>query len=300
MKTALIFNIQKFCVHDGPGIRTTVFFKGCPLKCQWCHNPESQNFSKQVLWTRERCTFCQRCEQACPQGAISVTQSSVLHHASRCLACEQCIDDCVNNAREIAGVEYTVSQLLSEIEKDRPFYDQSQGGVTLSGGEVMSQIEFAAELAQACKNRGITVAIDTCGYAPFSSFEKIMDSVDLFLYDIKLIDSSLHQRYTGADNKLILGNLKKLAQHKARINLRLPLIEGFNADDRNIRDIIDFVQDFQLVAVNLLPYHEFGKTKYNKMDENYQGEKLFPPSETRLNEIKTMFEQAEFNVRIGG
>lgn len=300
VKTALIFNIQKFCVHDGPGIRTTVFFKGCPLKCLWCHNPESQSFSKQMLWTREKCTFCQRCEKSCSQRAVSVSLDKVFHQADRCTFCEQCIDTCIHNAKEIAGSEYTVSQLLAEIEKDRPFYDHSQGGVTLSGGEVMSQIEFAAELAQACKDRGITVAVDTCGYAPFSSFEKIMHSVDLFLYDIKLIDAALHRQYTGVDNQLILENLKKLAGKGARINLRLPLIEGINTADRHIKDIIDFVQDVNLVAVNLLPYHEFGKTKYNKIDESCQGEKLFAPSEARLNEIKAMFEQTKCNVRIGG
>ncbi|HWR43960.1 trans-4-hydroxy-L-proline dehydratase activase [Sporomusa sp.] len=300
MKTALIFNIQKFCVHDGPGIRTTVFFKGCPLHCLWCHNPESQGFSKQVLWTQEKCTGCRRCEKACFQRAVSVNESIAFHDPSRCQLCEACIDACINNAREIAGDEYTISQLLNEIEKDRPFYEQSKGGVTFSGGEVMSQIDFAAELAQACKDRGISVVIDTCGYAPFSSFEKIMDSVELFLYDIKLMDPALHQRYTGKDNGIILENLKKLAQSGARINLRVPLIEGINADDRNIRDIIEFVQGINLVAVNLLPYHDIGKGKYKKIGGNYQGETLIPPSDARLNEIKTMFEQAKFNVKIGG
>jgi Pyruvate-formate lyase-activating enzyme len=170
----------------------------------------------------------------------------------------------------------------------------------LSGGEAMSQIDFVAELVQSCKNRGVSVAIDTCGYAPFSSFEKIMDYVDLFLYDLKIMDTALHLRYTGRDNAIILDNLQKLAQNNARINLRVPLIEGVNADDRNIRDMIGFIKDIRLEAVNLLPYHNIGKGKYAKLGMQYDGGQMLPPSEQRMAEIKTMFEKANFNVKIGG
>jgi pyruvate formate lyase activating enzyme len=300
LNTALIFNIQKFCVHDGPGIRTTIFFKGCPLHCLWCHNPESQAFPRQILWTQEKCSGCGCCEKACPRGAVCASEVGVSTDDERCELCEQCTDACIHNAREIAGNEYTVNQLLTEIEKDRPFYDQSHGGVTLSGGEVMSQIDFVAALTQACKNRGISVAIDTCGYAPFSSFEKIIENVDLFLYDVKIMDAALHLRYTGKDNAIILDNLKKLAQNKARINLRIPLIEGINADDRNISDIIEFVKDIRLELVSLLPYHDIGKGKYEKLGVRYEGERMVQPSDERLAEIKTMFEEANFKVKIGG
>lgn len=220
MDKALIFNIQKFCVHDGPGIRTTVFFKGCPLHCLWCHNPESQAFAKQILWSQEKCSERRQCEKICPQGAVTVADGIIRTDARQCRLCERCIDMCLNNVRELAGTEYTVTQLMAEIEKDRPFYDQSGGGVTLSGGEALSQIEFVAALTQACRERGIAVAVDTCGYAPFSSFERILDNVDMFLYDIKLMDAAPHQQYIGQDNALILDNLRKLAQKKARIHLR--------------------------------------------------------------------------------
>ena len=295
MNTALIFNIQKFCVHDGPGIRTTVFFKGCPLTCLWCHNPESQAFGRQILWSGEKCTGCRQCEQACPQQATGAGPA-----VRSCALCERCIDICIHNARELAGTEYTVSALMAEIEKDRPFYDQSGGGVTLSGGEALSQLDFAAELARSCRDRGIAVAVDTCGYAPFSSFEKILPAADLFLYDIKLMDAALHQKYTGRDNALILDNLQKLARCKARIQLRLPLIAGINEDDRNIQAIIDFVRDFRLEAVNLLPYHDTGTSKYAKLGRQYGDRPMAPPAAARLNEIKTMFEQANFKVKIGG
>ena len=298
MKTALIFNIQKFCVHDGPGIRTTVFFKGCPLNCLWCHNPESQNFSREILWAQEKCTGCGHCEQVCPERAVHMADRVPTQDLSRCTLCQKCMNICVNNAREIAGTEYTMSQLMAEIEKDRPFYDQSKGGVTLSGGEVLSQIDFVAELTKTCKDRGISVAIDTCGYAPFASFEKIMGNVDVFLYDIKLMSSVLHQQYTGKDNLLILENLKKLARNNAAIILRLPLIQGINDDDCNIEAIIEFTKDLGIASVNLLPYHDIGKGKYEKLNRQYRGQLMFSPSQERLKEIKARFEQANFKVEI--
>jgi pyruvate formate lyase activating enzyme len=298
--TAIIFNVQKFCAHDGPGIRTTVFFKGCPLHCVWCHNPEGQTYAKQLLWKQENCTLCGRCVAACPAQAIRQGDSKPSHNPRLCLYCGKCAEACVNNAREIVGEERTIGQLLAEIERDRPFYDQSGGGVTFSGGEAMAQIDFVAELAAACRNRGISVAVDTCGAVPYESFERILPDVDLFLYDIKAMDPDLHRRLTGQDNRQILDNLKRLAASGANINLRLPLIEGVNSDNPSIAALIGLATELRIRNLNLLPYHKLGQDKYAQLRRRRRHAAMAPPSPARMNEIKSMFELRGFSVGIGG
>jgi pyruvate formate lyase activating enzyme len=300
MSKALIFNIQKFSVHDGPGIRTTIFFKGCPLTCQWCHNPESQSYQKEFLIDRDRCSLCGRCEEHCSQHAMQKINGKMLYDKSKCNYCEECMDYCYNNAREIAGQEYTVPELMLEIQKDQAFYEQSGGGVTLSGGEVMTQIDFVAELIGACKEQGISVVIDTCGYAPQESFLRIMEDVDLFLYDIKTMDPNTHRQYMGQDNVLILENLKLLSSKGAVIQLRLPLIEGINTTDEHIQMIINFISDLTIHSINLLPYHHMAKDKYKKLQMEYPLEPFSRPSEERLREIQMMFIQKNYQVKIGG
>jgi pyruvate formate lyase activating enzyme len=298
MRKALLFNIQKFSVHDGPGIRTTIFFKGCPLTCQWCHNPESQSYQAEILIDRDRCTRCGACEKHCSQQAAWQNNHQLFYDAEKCNACERCIDYCCKNAREIAGKEYTVQDVMQEIHKDKAFYEQSGGGVTLSGGEVMTQIDFVEELVKACKEQGITVVIDTCGYAPSENFLRIMKYVDVFLYDIKLMDSGEHEHYTGRDNALILENLRLLSNHDAVIQLRLPLIEGINTKNEQIQDIIDFIATLKIHSINLLPYHHMGQGKYKKL--NCPLPVLERPSDLRLEEIQSMFKQANYKVQIGG
>jgi len=300
MKKALIFNIQKFSVHDGPGIRTTIFFKGCPLTCQWCHNPESQSYQKEILIDSDRCSLCGRCEEHCSQQAIHKINGKVLYDKSKCNYCGSCMDYCYNNVREIAGQEYTVPELMIEIQKDKVFYEQSGGGVTLSGGEVMTQIDFVHELVQSCKAQGISVVIDTCGYAPRENFLRILREVDLFLYDIKIMESNKHQQYMGKDNSLILENLRLLSRNGAVIQLRLPLIEGINTNDEHIQMIINFISDLSIHSINLLPYHHMGKDKYKKLQLEYPLEEFSRPSEERLREIQTMFIQENYQVKIGG
>jgi len=202
MNKAMIMNIQKFCVHDGPGIRTTVFFKGCPLNCIWCHNPESQNFNKEIMFDYEKCNTCGECVKRCKSKAIKITKENLSYDPSLCSFCEKCIDFCINNARSLVGKKFSISQLMKEIEKDMVFYEESGGGVTLSGGEVMGQIDFVEELVKKCHRKGISVAIDTCGHTPFKNFQKILDYVDIFLYDIKLMDSNKHKKYVGVSNEL--------------------------------------------------------------------------------------------------
>lgn len=298
MQTALIFNIQKFSIHDGPGIRTTLFFKGCPLTCQWCHNPESQAYGKEILVHAERCTCCGRCQRSCFNKAIEMVEGQVIHDVDSCTHCESCIDECYHNAREVVGKAYTVQELMIEIAKDRPFYEQSGGGVTLSGGEVMTHIDFIEELVKSCKNEGISVAIDTCGYAPRENFIRIMENVDVFLYDLKCMDNELHRHYTGQGNDLILENLKTLSDLGATINLRLPLIAGINTDEGHIEQVLRFILNLNISSINLLPYHNMAAGKYHK--KNSKHIKFARPSDERLEEIQEIFKQANYKIKIGG
>ncbi|CAH2213742.1 trans-4-hydroxy-L-proline dehydratase activase [Tepidibacter aestuarii] len=300
MKNAKIINIQKYCVHDGPGIRTTVFFKGCPLTCIWCHNPESQRYKSEIMYNEEKCSKCGECEKRCPHDCIKINEDKIINDYSICSHCENCIDFCVNNARELVGKEYSVNELMKEIEKDKVFYEESGGGVTLSGGEVMSQIDFVEQIVKNCKRKGIHVAIDTCGYAPFESYERIIDYVDLFLYDIKLMNSQRHEKYAGKPNELILKNLVMLSERGANINLRIPLIQGINCDDENIENMLKFIKNLNISSINLLPYHEIGKDKYKRLNINYEDELMSKPSDERIEEIKNIFEKHNFKIKIGG
>ena len=300
MTTPFIFNVQKFCVHDGPGIRTTIFFKGCPLSCAWCHNPESQDFAPEVLVNVEKCTSCQQCLPACPAGAIRATGEGIVTDRASCRACGDCADECLQGAREIAGRHATIAELLTEIEKDRVFYEQSGGGVTLSGGEVLCQPEAARDLAQACKSRGIHVAIDTCGHAPYENLARLLDCADLFLYDLKHLDSLQHRKFTGQDNHLILDNLLRLSATGQSIHLRIPLIENFNADDAHIESVVRFVRQLNLTRIDLLPYHNTGSSKYERLGRRYDPAGFAAPAPERLARIAAVLRQVHPNVTIGG
>lgn len=303
MNEPLVINIQKCSIHDGPGIRTTVFFKGCPLSCIWCHNPESQNYHKDVLYSEEKCSKCESCLKICPQHAIYKEDDKVCLNRDKCKYCETCLDYCLNNARDVVGNKYTIKELIKEIEKDMLFYEESNGGVTLSGGEVMTQdIEYIETIAKICKEKGIGVVIDTCGYSKFENFERILPYVDMFLYDIKLIDDEKHISFTGKSNKIILENLVKLSKLNANINIRIPLIEGVNVDENNrdINEIIKFIKPLNIKKVNLLPYHNIGMHKYEKLDMKYENAKLARPSDEKLEKIKALFEAENFETNIGG
>lgn len=300
MEKALVYNIQKFCVHDGPGIRTTVFFKGCPLHCDWCHNPESQGYGPETLFDPDKCTGCGRCAEKCPSRAVTVREGKAKLDAGRCTLCGECVDFCPAGAREIAGQEYAADALLAEIVKDRPFYEQSGGGVTFSGGEATAQIDCLEQLARRCREQGIAVALDTCGYAPFASFERLLPYVDVFLYDIKLMDSAAHKAHTGKDNALILENLARLAAAGANVNLRLPLIAGVNADPEHVGAVIGHIAGMNISQVNLLPYHDIGRGKYKKLGRACRGREMSRPDQELLEQFKMMFEQANYKTKIGG
>lgn len=298
-----VINLQKCSIHDGPGIRSTVFFKGCPLKCVWCHNPESQAYTREVLYNEEKCSRCEACIKVCPHGAIYKDDEKVCLNFEKCDQCETCLDYCINNAREIAGTVYTAKELVDELYKDRMFYEESGGGVTLSGGEVMAQdMDYIIDVARRCKGKGFHLAIDTCGFAKTENYENILEYADLFLYDMKLIDNEKHIKFTGKSNELILKNLEFLSNNKANINIRIPLIVGVNVDDDNleVKKMIEFLKPLNIKAVSLLPYHNIGKHKYSRLYKTYEGEEFEKPSDEKMEEIKDLFEQNNFDTKIGG
>jgi pyruvate formate lyase activating enzyme len=299
MMKAMITDIQKFSIHDGDGIRTTVFFKGCPLSCVWCHNPETQRLHPELLYNREKCVCCLACIPACPTGSI-IQDAHALNTLGSCTACGACTEACLTGAREIAGKDYTVHQLMHEIDKDAMFYEQSGGGVTLSGGEVMTaDMGFVEELLHLCKSRGYQVNIDTCGYAPFEHFIRILNLVDVFLYDIKVMNPDKHRQYTGCDNKLILDNLIGLSAAGGKIAVRLPLIEGVNSSDDDMNEVLNFLKPLNITRVHLLPYHDTGRHKAERMGiVEHPG--LKAPTAERLDEIRQKFHRSGFDARIGG
>lgn len=303
MKTPNIINIQKFSVHDGDGIRTTIFFKGCYLNCWWCHNPESQNFAPQAMINQEKCSGCTACEQVCPEHAVCIKECKQYTDREKCQACGKCVDFCVKNAREIVGKEYTIQEVVKEVDKDYMFYEESFGGVTLSGGEVMVQdMEYIVALLKKLKRKGYHVTIDTCGYAPQENFEKVFPYVDTFLYDIKLVDDEKHKKYMGQSNEMIFTNLKYLSEQGARIYIRIPVIGGVNDSDKDIEAIIEYLKGNIAVAqVNLLPYHDIATSKYERLGLEYRGAEFTVPDNERMEELKYKFIQNGFsNTKIGG
>lgn len=306
MSIPYVFNIQKYCLHDGDGIRTTVFFKGCAMNCWWCHNPESQNFMPELLMNYERCTGCMSCANHCPEHAISLSEDShvAITDLSKCVRCWECTDFCINNNRDVAGKQYSIKELMKIIDKDSQFYEESGGGVTLSGGEVMAQsIDYLTELAAAIKNKGYNLTVDTCGFAPRENFEKLAPYVDTFLYDVKCIDNEKHMKYMGQSNELVLENLRYLSSLGKNIYIRIPMVEQVNCDDAEMGLIIDFLKGnkINVKRVNLLPYHNTGSSKYEKLGLEYKAKDFSAPSEERQNELVKMFnENGFFDVKIGG
>lgn len=301
---SLITNIQKYSIHDGDGIRTTVFFKGCPLKCKWCHNPETQNFKKQILTNREKCTGCESCILVCPNNAVRLVDGKAVTDHEKCTGCGICVKNCLSNIREVAGKEYTVKELVKELKKDEMFYEESGGGVTLSGGEVMCMdMDYIEALAKELYRQGITVTIDTCGYAPYDNFKRILPYVNTFLYDIKAMDRDVHKEFIGVDNTLILENLERLSADNARIYIRIPTIKGVNADEKSMKAVIEWLlaHKIKVAQVNLLPYHNTGSSKYGRLEKAYYGEALETPTNEEMEHYVVLFKSAGFlNTKIGG
>lgn len=301
MNEAMVFNVQKFSVHDGPGIRTTIFFKGCTMNCAWCHNPESKSFKKEISFDIKKCTLCENCIHKCPAKRLEKHDYSIVENKGKpCTECELCTDFCLNLAREMAGENMSVSQLMKTIESDQVFYNESGGGITFSGGEAMCQIDVLEQLTRLCQSKGIHVAIDTCGHVPFENFEKVVPFTNLILYDIKLMDNDQHMKLTGVDNTLILDNLIKLSQRDVEIRLRLPLIEGVNTDEEHILKVMEFIKDLNINYIHLLPYHDIAVDKYRRFGLEYQGEHFKKPTKSMLNWAQETLQHAGYKVKIGG
>ena len=295
----LVFNLMRYALHDGPGIRTTVFFKGCPLSCWWCHNPESRRPQPQLMYFRDRCIGCGTCLAACPEHAIGRRDGGVTT-TEACRVYGACEPACPADAREIVGRWMRVDDVLAEIEKDRIFYDESGGGVTFSGGEPLMQPEFLEALLLACRARGLHTTVDTCGMASPEILLRIAPVVDLFLFDLKLLDGEQHARYVGVPNDLILTNLELLARGAHPVIVRFPVIPGINDDAAHGARMISFLAGLGLRRIDLLPYHKIAQDKYHRLQLEYRLEGVEPPSEARMQELAACFERAGFAVRIGG
>jgi len=273
--TGQVFNIQKYVLHDGPGIRTTIFFKGCPLSCKWCHNPESIRRDQELSFNKGKCIGCNHCNdfkdpEPCPSEALSFVSK-----------------------------DYSVDELMIEIMKDHVFYEQSGGGVTFSGGEPLLQSDFLLEVLKVCKKNGLHTAVDTSGFSPWANFERLKPYVDLFLYDIKHMDSDKHKALTGVGNKLIIDNFKQLILDHD-VYLRLPIIKGVNDDAENMKEVRSLITSDHVLQVNLLPYHNYAENKYNQLMNHIEFEAFQRPSDEQLESLKSFFESFNITTYIGG
>ncbi|HTP02947.1 MAG TPA: glycyl-radical enzyme activating protein [Anaerolineales bacterium] len=301
--TGLVFDIRRFSVHDGPGLRTTVFFKGCPLRCLWCHNPESQHRRPERLFWADRCLACQSCISACPEGAIQWDGQHPVVDAAKCNLSGACVAACYAEARQIAGRRMSVAEVMAEVERDISFYEgsQAQGGVTFSGGEPLLQPDFLLGLLRACKDQDLHTALDTSGYAAWETVDRIRSMVDLFLYDLKLMDPRRHREYTLAHNTRILENLRRLALLGHNITVRVPVIPGVNDDPQNLEATGAFVAELGGSGrVDLLPYHHAAMSKYERLHRSYRLPWLATPSDERMAEIARVFEGHGLDVHVGG
>lgn len=288
MLTGTIFDLKRYAINDGPGIRTAVFMKGCPLDCWWCHNPEGRSSHPQLMVRTNRCRLCGDCVTSCPQSAISLGDQVVTDMA-RCQDCGICAQVCVHGARELVGRVVTVEELLREIERDVVFFDQSGGGVTLTGGEPLMQPRFVIELLRACKEHGIHTVLDTSGYASWPVMAEVAGQTDLFLYDLKLMDDARHRKYTGVSNRLIISNLKRLSAAGENIIVRIPLIPGVNDDEQNLKLTHRFLVNLpNLAGVEVLPYHDIAQAKYAALDLAYRLPELISPSAERVEWARTL------------
>ncbi len=305
-RKALVYDIQGFSVQDGPGIRTTVFLKGCPLRCPWCHSPESQRFDPQVLWIAMRCLGiedCGRCMDKCPTGALesgrqtenaATGKTITLPHIQRklCTDCGACTEKCYPKALYVCGDEWTVQDMVERVYKDKAFYETSGGGVTISGGECLSQPDFTVAFLKGCKELGLHTAVDTTGFVQWEQLERTLPYTDLYLYDLKHMDNAQHEAVIKVPNPLILENVRKLAAAGAKMQIRIPTIPMFNDSIENMTQTAELCKELgdAVTVVQLLPYHNLGVSKYARIDEDKTVMEATPPSDEKMQSLKKIFD----------
>jgi pyruvate formate lyase activating enzyme len=312
--TGKVYDIQGFSVQDGPGIRTTVFLKGCPLRCPWCHSPESQEFHSQLSWISMRCIDidkCGKCLTACPKSAI--TPGAVIQHMAtkedirlvaidrdKCDNCGACANVCYPDALYMCGTDYTVEELTEKLIRDKPFYDQSGGGVTISGGEALSQPEFTLALLKALKEKGIHTALDTTGFSSEKNIDAVLPYTDLFLYDLKHMRSDMHKQVIGVPNEMILKNAKKIADAGGKLQVRIPVIPRFNDSEENIRETGEFCKALgdAVTVIQLLPYHNLGVMKHQRISNNKKVAQAPVPSDEKIQSLKNILEEIGLSVTV--
>jgi len=300
--TGRVFDIKRYSIHDGPGIRTTVFLKGCSLRCLWCHNPESVDPGPELMHWPGRCTRCYACITACPKGAIAKDAvGAIVIDRKACDLCGKCAEACLYDAMQMVGREMSVEEVLGEVEKDKIFYDQSGGGITLSGGDPFVQSAFAEALLDGCRSRGISTAVDTAGFSRNGVLDRVASKADLILYDLKCMDDVRHKELTGVSNVPIIENLKRLAAGRTEVWVRIPLVSGVNDDDDNIRRTIALLKSLKTIKkVGILPYHSGGLEKARRIGQESHFRKFETPSEERIAAVEAAFREAGFEVRRGG
>lgn len=294
-----VFDIQSLSFHDGPGIRTLIFLKGCPLKCLWCANPEGQKRTSEIRYHSMNCTGCMECSKACVKNAIYIKDNIISIHREKCTDCRdlECIDACNNDALKLSGKKMTVDEIMKIIKRDMPYY-RGKGGVTLSGGDPTFQPEFAVNILKACKEEYINTTIESAMFTNFDVVQSFIAVTDLFLTDIKHMDSATHIKLTGVDNKQILDNISKIAQHKPVV-VRVPVIPTLNDDDENIINTAKFCAENSISRINLLPYHQLGLSKYNQLELEYNMPKVQSPDEKKMNHLKEIVESIGVKCVVG-
>lgn len=295
-----IFDVQRFSIHDGPGIRTTVFLKGCPLRCPWCSNPESQCALPQLLYSQSRCMQCGRCVSVCPEGALNMVADAVAIDRATCIPCDECSRVCPSGAMRLAGRSTTAADVLAEVERDRVFYEHSGGGMTISGGEPLAQPEFTLALLEGARARGLHSAVETAGLAEPETIKRVLSRADLILFDIKQMDSDVHRSVVGDDNAAILRNARLAARLGVDMIIRVPVIPGFNDQPHQIAAIGEFTHLLGVSELHLLPYHRYGAAKYANLGQRYEMPETVPPSQAQIETLRLGLECLGLSIRAGG